>query len=407
MAIIQRVSRLFTERRIPYALSRRISRNPQRSWFWRLARCFYSEPASFFRVAGCFPLPVQTVSHEAFAVRPFAEVSPVSSDDLPPCPHATNPWPEWTTQLPEALRDCGIPSCHTVTIPSGYAEANGNVFSAAGRLVLGASLAVRKDVNSYYTPARLYPPVYRGQRIAAVVSSQQENYYHWMMEILPRLHMLRAQGVEVDAIYIQQAKRFQRETLDLLGLDRAHTINAAQHDLVQARELVVPFHEIKAGQCHPAWVTQFLRDQFLPQIEPKHCPTPAPRLYVARAQGSWRSVVNEAEVLSLLEPHGFRVVTLEGLSVLEQAALFAQAEVVIAPHGAALANLVFAPPGTRVVEFQPRKLQDTYFRLCRSGALPYYFIVSSTGPAQPVNNQQYLTIALDDLRQGLAWAGLE
>jgi capsular polysaccharide biosynthesis protein len=44
---------------------------------------------------------------------------------------------------------------------------------------------------------------------------------------------------------------------------------------------------------------------------------------------------------------------MSGRSVSEQARLFAQAEVIVAPHGGALTNLVFCQPLTKVVELFP------------------------------------------------------
>ncbi len=41
------------------------------------------------------------------------------------------------------------------------------------------------------------------------------------------------------------------------------------------------------------------------------------------------------------------------MSVKEQVKLFAEAELVVAAHGAALTNLVFCSPGTRIVELFP------------------------------------------------------
>jgi hypothetical protein len=404
--MFQRVTKLITERRIPYAISRRMSRNPERSWFWKMASCLYTQPAGFQRLTGCFPLPIQTAMYSDFDYEDFAPVELVPADDLPPCPHVPNDWSNWTTGLPEALRDTGVPSCHIVQLPGGFADAQGNVFSREGKLVIGASLAARKDVNSYYMPSRLYPPTFRAERVTALTTSQQDNYYHWMMEVLPRLGMMRLKNLPLEKLYLCQGKRFQRETLQCLEISAEQIIAAEQYDLVRATTLTVPFHEIKAGVKHPEWVSRFLRDSFLPLIKPEHLVQRAPRLYVSRAGAMWRSVINEQEVMARLSPLGFVKTTLEGLSVLQQVALFAQAECVIAPHGAALANLVFAPPGTKVIEFLPRKLQDTYFRLCRTNQLPYYYIKSSTGPEKPVNNQQHLTIDQDDLTTALHWADL-
>ena len=47
---------------------------------------------------------------------------------------------------------------------------------------------------------------------------------------------------------------------------------------------------------------------------------------------------------------------LEGMKLVDQVALFSAADVIIAQHGAALSNLVWARPGTAVVEIMPRTM---------------------------------------------------
>ena len=94
--------------------------------------------------------------------------------------------------------------------------------------------------------------------------------------------------------------------------------------------------------------------------------TGARRLYVKRT--SRRRIVNEDEVLVTLERHGFSEVSNEGLSVSEQIALFAKAEAVIGVHGAGLANAVFSPPGTLLIELQPET---------REGIHPLYWNVAA------------------------------
>ena len=44
---------------------------------------------------------------------------------------------------------------------------------------------------------------------------------------------------------------------------------------------------------------------------------------------------------------------MEDLTAIAQMDLFRRAEMVVAPHGAALANLIFCPPGTQVLELSP------------------------------------------------------
>jgi len=52
----------------------------------------------------------------------------------------------------------------------------------------------------------------------------------------------------------------------------------------------------------------------------------------------------------------------------------ANAEAIIAPHGAGLTNLVFCAPGARVVELFPSLTVDCYYRLSVDLGLEYGFV---------------------------------
>jgi capsular polysaccharide biosynthesis protein len=66
---------------------------------------------------------------------------------------------------------------------------------------------------------------------------------------------------------------------------------------------------------------------------------------------------------------------LSELSVEEQAQLFAEAEVVVAPHGAGLANLVFSHE-TTIVELFGSKKSTSYQRLAQITGNKYFFLTS-------------------------------
>ncbi len=53
---------------------------------------------------------------------------------------------------------------------------------------------------------------------------------------------------------------------------------------------------------------------------------------------------------TVLAAHEIATVSLDDMVVSTQIALFRGAELIIAPHGASLANLAFARPGTAVLE---------------------------------------------------------
>ncbi len=88
----------------------------------------------------------------------------------------------------------------------------------------------------------------------------------------------------------------------------------------------------------------------------------AKRIYISRLGSLKRVLVNEGELEQHLAARGFTIVKPEALSVREQVALFHQADVIVAPAGAALANVLFCRPGTKVVELQPSNFTGVWVR---------------------------------------------
>ena len=86
------------------------------------------------------------------------------------------------------------------------------------------------------------------------------------------------------------------------------------------------------------------------------------RLLVAR-KGPTRKIHNIEQVQTFLSRYDFETVYLEGMSMMNQILLFQSAEVIIAPHGAGLANLLFCEPGTKVIELMPACEMRPFFWL--------------------------------------------
>ncbi len=87
------------------------------------------------------------------------------------------------------------------------------------------------------------------------------------------------------------------------------------------------------------------------------------RVYLSRAgMPHSRRIRNEAAIESMLERRGFAIVRPETLTLIEQARAVANAECIVGPYGANLANLVFAAPDARVVVIAT-KAQPEFARL--------------------------------------------
>jgi capsular polysaccharide biosynthesis protein len=223
-------------------------------------------------------------------------------------------------------------------------------------------------------------PVRLQGRVALLTTNAHQRYYHWMFDVLPRLQVLMTSGVAYERLIVNGVTAFQRESLDRLGIRHLAVEPSIDGQLVPdvlvLPSLAAPMHAMTLEAC------TFLRDTFLPSGP---SPTADRLIYVSRGDALTRRVVNEPELIATLERFGFSVVSLAGLSVVDQAALFARARMVIGPHGAGFTNLVFAQRGrARLLElFSSGYHCGCFSHLCSVMGLAYDSLTfPSVSPAE-------------------------
>jgi capsular polysaccharide biosynthesis protein len=236
-------------------------------------------------------------------------------------------------------------------------------------------------------------------RLGVLASRGDSNYYHFLIDVLPRLGVLeQARDVAPpDRWYAPAQARFQRELLELAGITADVRIDSDEHPHVRAECLVVPGLASVVKEKNPPWMVAFLRERLMKDVSP---PTKLRPLYVARTAGSHnRTVVNEAALIRLLEVRGFGVIDPAAVSVTAQIEAFASASVIVSAHGAALANLVFASPGATVIELFPAgSVLPDYWRLASSAGVHYRYL--SAWPSNGKRNRS--TTIVSDIEVDLA-----
>ncbi len=106
---------------------------------------------------------------------------------------------------------------------------------------------------------------------------------------------------------------------------------------------------------HPIFHSRQLISSVLNQFERHHANKhlPSKRLLVLRKQSRRIAPESESLLIDMLIPHGFEIVYPEELDALEQAILFSEASHIIGTIGAAMANVIFSAPGTKVIHLSP------------------------------------------------------
>ncbi|MDX6584901.1 MAG: hypothetical protein QOI10_4085 [Solirubrobacterales bacterium] len=250
------------------------------------------------------------------------------------------------------------------------------------------------DHHPIYLRLRL-PPEERLPGTAAVLTTRGvDNYCHFLLDVVPRLHMLEAAGLAegVDHYVVNRSLPFQRQILEQLGVPDDKVVESSAHPHLRCGRLVVSSLAGYDLQL-PGWVVPHLRERLGPGAAPA---APRRRIYISRGQTkNTRRVTNEAEVLTALGRFGVTPVTPETLTVEEQIRLFSEAELIVAPHGAALTNIVFCAAGATVVElFAPDYVNSCFWALsCQVEGLRYRYLVGE-GPL-PNPGQAALGVASD------------
>jgi hypothetical protein len=220
----------------------------------------------------------------------------------------------------------------------------------------------------------------RGRAVVLTTPGARGNYFHWCLELLPKIHLLRAGGLfqpKKDIFLVNHNEaRYQIQTLALLGLHAANVCRTYPGIKITADELIVPSHSSQ-HEAVPRWAVQFLRRNFLPQSSPAGDQR---KLFLDRGAAPRRTVLNQAELRQYLSGRGYAIVDTAKLSFQEQVNLFRGARSIVSCHGAALANLCFVEAGTSLLEiFSPFYAPD-YFRVLAEHLDVRYGCVSGVPP---------------------------
>lgn len=244
-----------------------------------------------------------------------------------------------------------------------WGHPTGGVFAADGRFV--PTLAHDPGGAAHHavwTRLRLpCPRELRGRTLYLVTPQATDNFHHWQIDLLPRLGLVQRAGYDLSAfdhVVINHSERpYQLDALATLGVAANKLIRPDESLLVRCEVLVVPSLKTP-NQTIPAADVAFLRSRFLGEARPST--SARRRIFLSRRDAAFRRLHNEQQFYPALQAEGFEIVSLAGTTVFEQARLFAEAEVIAGPAGAAFANLVFASAGAHVIEITPPQWLSVY-----------------------------------------------
>jgi len=215
-----------------------------------------------------------------------------------------------------------------------------------------------------------------------LASTGGNTFHHWMMDVLPRLGILEEIQIKAPDHYLINSAReaFQRESLEILGISAAKWVGLGERTAFQCETLLLPSLPCASG--HPTRrACEFLRKKFLPASRVRPGKT-GRKILLGRADTQSRQVEKWESIRRALLAEGFEEILPSRMSLREQALVFHGADWVVGIHGAALTNLVFCRPGTKVVElFGWNYVNPCYRDLCSVAGLEHHGVVGR-GPGE-------------------------
>lgn len=210
-----------------------------------------------------------------------------------------------------------------------------------------------------------------------IIQFAPTGFYHWMFEILPAA--MTALDIEPEAHLLTSSRSpdYVNEVAERL-VGRSRVVHADRP--MKVRQAIMAGIEPFSG---------FVQHQDLELLRntlPAKSSQRTETLYISRLKDQRRALANERAVEEGLGAIGARVVYAQDLAFSEQQALLAGAKVIISPHGAGLANIVWTQSAERVIEIFPYgHRNDCYARLSRSLGIKYDYLVATHDGAVPID----------------------
>jgi Glycosyltransferase 61 len=230
------------------------------------------------------------------------------------------------------------------------------------------------------------------------------NHYHWLFEELPRLYSLQSITKEpVTLLMPDNLLPSYKLSLNWCLPEHMSVEYVPHGSWLRLERFIFPSYVLDSNiHMPPEASTRHIRSSMLEGAGLQNQVVGGiKRIYVSRHHAPFRRMKNEDSIIAMLGSYGFEAYVLEDLSLEEQIHLFHDAECVVAPHGAGIANMLFAG-AIPLVELTSPYLPVCYFTLAHCLGQEYRYVYSLPDPKVQRHTEARLldfVIPVDDVER--------
>ena len=180
-------------------------------------------------------------------------------------------------------------------------------------------------------------------------ASGNNNYFHWMFDVLPRLIMLEKvyNLNEIDYFYCPQVKPWQLSTLSVFNIFEERLLNSNYHRHIQSDKILAVSHPwynkgriLDEAKKLPAWIINEIASKFEEFGKKFEC---GEKIFIDRRESRYNhcQIINDEEIKSHLKKKGFVVYKVGELDFFEQIYLFQNAKIIIGAPRCSICKLNF------------------------------------------------------------------
>lgn len=219
----------------------------------------------------------------------------------------------------------------------------------------------------------------RLNNILYVTNSNSKNFFHWFLDVLPKLEFINKNCEEIFKFKIiipnDNNNYFSKKSLEAFDLDFYYQ---KKNEIIIASQSILLPNIAPTGNYRKDFVSKLsyrMRNHWISKRINKHNKK---RIYISRKNSKKRKIINEDEIIPILKNNNFIILDFDTLNFKEQLDYILDCEVLVSMHGAGLTHMLWMKDKSKVLEIRTRNNcnDNCYFSLASDLGHDYFYVTA-------------------------------